>query len=129
MENSKQSISMAEKRVEEMNRLTQGLLEQSNRYMQQRNNRQSRPQNNMNMNKVVPPPPPKPRFETVEKPRQSRPDLPPKPEPPPCEAVKPSPPNADGANSDTLLIVTLAALLIKENADIKLILALLYILM
>ncbi len=129
MENSKQSISMAEKRVEEMNRLTQGLLEQSNRYMQQRNNRQSRPQNNMNMNRGVPLTPPKPRFETVEPPRQSRPDLPPRPEPPPCEAVKSEPPAFSGANSDTALIIMLAALLLKENADIKLILALLYILM
>ncbi len=126
MENSKQSISMAEKRVEEMNRLTQGLLEQSNRYMQQRNKQPSRPQNSFNRGGS---PPPKPRFETVENPRQSRPDLPPRPEPPPCEAVKSEPPAFSGANSDTALIIMLAALLLKENADIKLILALLYMLM
>ena len=127
MENSKQGISMAEKRVEEMNRLTQGLLEQSNRYMQQKNNRQSRPQNNMNMNKGAPPP--KPRFEAVEKSRQSKPAEPPKSEQPPCEAPKPAQPAISGFNSDAVLILTLAAVLLKENADMKLIIALLYILM
>ncbi|MGN0604155.1 MAG: hypothetical protein ACI4I2_09260 [Oscillospiraceae bacterium] len=126
MENSKQSISMAEKRVEEMNRLTQGLLEQSNRYMQQRNKQPSRPQNSFNRGGS---PPPKPRFETVGKPQQEKTVQPPKQEPPPCEEPKPAPPAVSSINSDTALIVTLAAVLLKENADIKLILALLYILM
>lgn len=127
MENSKQGISMAEKRVEEMNRLTQGLLEQSNRYMQQRNRQQSRPQSNFN--RGASPPPPKPRFETVGKSQPEKAVPPPKPEPPSCAAQKPAPPAADSAGSDTALIITLAAVLLKENADIKLILALLYILM
>ncbi|MGN0554085.1 MAG: hypothetical protein ACI4I1_11915 [Oscillospiraceae bacterium] len=127
MENSKQSISMAEKRVEEMNRLTQGLLEQSNRYMQQRNRQQGRPQNNMN--RTTSAPPPKPRFETVGKSQQEKPIFPPKTEPPTCADQKPAPTIIGGANSDTALIIMLAAVLLKENADIKLILALLYILM
>ncbi|MGN1136594.1 MAG: hypothetical protein ACI4SF_10290 [Oscillospiraceae bacterium] len=126
MENSKQGISMAEKRVEEMNRLTQGLLEQSNRYMQQRSRQQNRPQNNFNRGAS---PPPKPRFETVGKPQQEKTVQPPKQEPPPCEEPKPAPSAVSGINTDTALIVTLAAVLLKENADIKLILALLYILM
>ena len=126
MENSKQGISMAEKRVEEMNRLTQGLLEQSNRYMQQRNRPQNKPQSNFNRGAS---PPPKPRFETVGKSQPEKAVQPPKPEPPSCEEPKPAPPAVSGINSDTALIVTLAAVLLKENADIKLILALLYILM
>lgn len=127
MENSKQGISMAEKRVEEMNRLTQGLLEQSNRYMQQRNRPQNKPQSNYT--RGASPPPPKPRFETVGKSQPEKSIQPPKPEPPSCAAPKPAPPVTEGSGSDTALIVTLAAVLLKENADIKLILALLYILM
>ena len=74
-------------------------------------------------------PPPKPRFETVGKSQQEKPVLPPKPEPSVCAEPKPALPIIGGANSDTALIVMLAAVLLKENADIKLILALLYILM
>lgn len=149
MENSKQGITMAEKRVEEMNKLTQGLLEQGNRFLQQKNqpqNTQQRtfPQRNLpqqqNMpyqgaskqngqqqsisrrnNNVQ-----KPRFETVGSSRKE-PPLPPKPEPPSEERSNGFLPMA--LNSDSALLLMLAVLLIKENADIKLIIALLYIMM
>lgn len=157
MEISNKSITMAEKRVGEMNRLTQGLLEQSNRYIQQRANMQnvqersasqntqfqSSPRQNMNPNMQQQNMPfrnmrngaQKPRFETVENSRQRKPQQlspPPRPEPPKQEPPKPQPPNEllpMPFSSDTMLIAALAALLIKENADIKLILALLYIMM
>lgn len=186
MENSNKSITMAEKRVGEMNKLTQGLLEQSNRYFQQRNQpqsaqnrpspqdkqfqnrptappRQNMPQNvpnrntpmqnftpnaqlqrqnvpfrnnsprNMQMN--APNQPQKPRFEAVGNSRQRPPQQfvppPPRPEPPKPPSREP---NKQGSllpipiDSDTALIAALAAVLVKEKADTKLILALLYIL-
>lgn len=185
MENSNKSITMAEKRVGEMNKLTQGLLEQSNRYFQQRNQpksaqnrpsaqdkqfqdrssappRQNMPQNvpnrnilmqnsmpnaqlqrqnvpfrnnpprNMQMN--APNQPQKPRFEAVGNSRQRPPQQfapPPSPEPPKPPSHEP---NKQGSllpipiDSDTALIAALAAVLVKEKADTKLILALLYIL-
>lgn len=157
MEISNKSITMAEKRVGEMNKLTQGLLEQSNRYIQQRANLQngqerfasqntqfqSSPRQNINPNMQQQNMPSrnmqngaqKPRFETVENSRQRKPQQfspPPRPEPPKQEPPKPQPPNdllPMLFSSDTMLLAALAALLIKENADIKLILALLYIMM
>jgi|GEM_PF-2377688 len=105
---NKANIKAAEKRVEEMNRLTQGYLEQGNRFLRQQNGNRPPPKNN------------NPRFENVAPPAAS----PPKKEP---SAV----PTEKGTNflSDNALLLVLAAVLIKENADIKLILALLYILM
>lgn len=178
MENSNKSITMAEKRVGEMNKLTQGLLEQSNRYFQQRNqpqsaqNRPSAPppqnvQQNMpqnvpnrnipmqnfmpnsqfqrqnvpfrnnsprNMQRNTPNQPQKPRFEAVGNNRPSPPQQfapPPRPEPPKPPSREP---NKQGSllpipiDSDTALIAALVAVLVKEKADTKLILALLYIL-
>lgn len=189
MENSNKSITMAEKRVGEMNKLTQGLLEQSNRYFQQRNQPQSAqnrpspqdkqfqdrpsappPQNvqqNMpqnvpnrnipmqnfmpnsqfqrqnvpfrnnsprNMQRNARNQPQKPRFEAIENNRPSPPQQfapPPRPEPPKPPSCEP---NKQGSllpipiDSDTALIAALAAVLVKEKADTKLILALLYIL-
>lgn len=105
---NKANIKAAEKRVEEMNRLTQGYLEQGNRFLRQQNGNRPPPKNH------------NPRFENVAPPAAS----PPKKEP---SAV----PTDKGTNflSDNALLLVLAAVLIKENADIKLILALLYILM
>lgn len=185
MENSNKSITMAEKRVGEMNKLTQGLLEQSNRYFQQRNQpksaqnrpspqdkqfqdrssappRQNMPQNVPNRNTPMqnsmpnaqlqrqnvpfrnnpprnmqinaPKQPQKPRFEAVGNNRPSPPQQfapPPRPEPPKPPSREP---NKQGSllpipiDSDTALIAALAAVLVKEKADTKLILALLYIL-
>lgn len=176
MENSNKSITMAEKRVGEMNKLTQGFLEQSNRCLRQMEQpksaqdkqfqnrpsaspRQNMPQNVPNRNNTVqnsmpnsqlqrqnvpfrnnsprnmqrnaPNQPQKPRFEAVGNGRQSPPQHfipPPRPEPPSRE------PNKQGSflpipiDPDTALIAALAAVLVKEKADTKLILALLYIL-
>lgn len=149
MENSKQGITMAEKRVEEMNKLTQGLLEQGNRFLQQKNqpqNSQQRtfPQRTLPQQQNMPyqgaskqngqqqsisrrnDNVQKPRFETVGNSRKEQPE-PPKSEPTSAE-------RSDGFlpiafNSDSALLLMLAVLLIKENADIKLIIALLYIMM
>ncbi len=185
MENSNKGITMAEKRVGEMNKLTQGLLEQSNRYLRQRNQPQSAqtrpsPQDKQFQNRPSAPPrqntlqnvpnrnipmqnfmpngqlqrqnvpfrnnsprtmqrnapnqPQKPRFEAVGNGRQSPPQQfipPPRPEPPKPPSREP---NKQGSllpipiDSDTALIAALAAVLVKEKADTKLILALLYIL-
>lgn len=202
MENNSSGITRAEKRVGEMNRLTQGYLEQSNRYLQQRSqpqsapsrqppqnmqpqsrpsapSRQNYPQNvpnrnnaaqdrsaqnyatqqnftpqnpamnsqdqqrqnvpfrnnsTRNMQRVQQNQPQRPRFEAVGNSRQRPPQQfvpPPRPEPP-------KPPNREPnrldsllpipINSDTAIIAALAAVLMKEKADAKLILALLYIL-
>lgn len=182
MENSNKSIAMAEKRVGEMNKLTQGLLEQSNRYFQQRDQPQELPRQNTPL-RTPPPnapmqdkrqqnmqasaqnffpnngeqrrnasfqnnvpfrnntnasdPTQKPRFEAVGNSRQRKPQPsapPPRPEPPKPPQIPPVQ-NQQGSllpitlNSDTALIAALAAVLVKEKADTKLILALLYILM
>lgn len=83
------------------------------------------------MQRNAPNQPQKPRFEAVGNGRQSPPQHfipPPRPEPPSRE------PNKQGSflpipiDPDTALIAALAAVLVKEKADTKLILALLYIL-
>lgn len=176
MENSNKSITMAEKRVGEMNKLTQGFLEQSNRCLRQMEQpqsaqdkqfqnrpsappRQNMPQNVPNRNNTVqnsmpnsqlqrqnvpfrnnfprnmqrnaPNQPQKPRFEAVGNGRQSPPQQfipPPSPEPPSREPNKQSSLLPIPIDPDTALIAALAAVLVKEKADTKLILALLYIL-
>lgn len=176
MENSNKSITMAEKRVGEMNKLTQGFLEQSNRCLRQMEQpqfaqdkqfqnrpsappRQNMPQNVPNRNNTVqnsmpnsqlqrqnvpfrnnsprnmqrnaPNQPQKPRFEAVGNGRQSPPQHfipPPRPEPPSREPNKQSSLLPIPIDPDTALIAALAAVLVKEKADTKLILALLYIL-
>lgn len=180
MENSNKSITMAEKRVGEMNKLTQGFLEQSNRCLRQmeqpksaqdkqfqnrpaapprQNVQQNMPQNVPNRNNTVqnsmpssqlqrqnvpfrnnsprnmqrnaPNQPQKPRFEAVGNGRQSPPQHfipPPRPEPPSREPNKQSSLLPIPIDPDTALIAALAAVLVKEKADTKLILALLYIL-
>lgn len=176
MENSNKSITMAEKRVGEMNKLTQGFLEQSNRCLRQMEqpksaqdkqfqnrptapprqnvqqnvpNRNNTVQNSMpnsqlqrqnvpfrnnsprNMQRNAPNQPQKPRFEAVVNGRQSPPQhfIPPtRPEPPSREPNKQSSLLPIPIDPDTALIAALAAVLVKEKADTKLILALLYIL-
>ena len=176
MENSNKSITMAEKRVGEMNKLTQGFLEQSNRCLRQMEQpqsaqdkqfqnrpsappRQNMPQNVPNRNNTVQNSmpnsqlqrqnvpfrnnsprnmqrntqnqPQKPRFEAVGNGRQSPPQQfipPPRPEPPSREPNKQSSLLPISIDPDTALIAALAAVLVKEKADTKLILALLYIL-
>lgn len=75
--------------------------------------------------------PQKPRFEAVGNGRQSPPQQfipPPRPEPPSREPNKQSSLLPIPIDPDTALIAALAAVLVKEKADTKLILALLYIL-
>ncbi|MCI5904338.1 MAG: hypothetical protein MRZ61_04260 [Oscillospiraceae bacterium] len=136
----KGSISQAENRVKEMNRMTRQLLEQSNRAF-----RQNTPQNMQRE-----PPQSRPtmpysstgtRFEQMNRPMRNntvqRPNAPP-PMPQksgnkPCESA-PAPKKGSGLDSlfsgdgDTALIVLIIVLLIKEKADMKLILALGYLL-
>ncbi len=126
-----QGISTAQKRVGEMNRLMQGYLEQGNRYIQQRNMQSGRNMQNMAKNVQAPPPPVQPRFENIQRPqnpqsiqRQNIPEAPPDRVPP----DEPQKNQSGGFNADNLLIIILAAVLMRENADIRLILALLYIL-
>lgn len=122
-----QGVSTAQKRVGEMNKLMQGYLEQGNRYIQQRNMQNGRNMQNMqNINKNVQAPPPvQPHFENVQSiQRQNISENPPNCIP----SDEPLPKQSGGFNSDNLLIIALAAVLMRENADIRLILALLYIL-
>lgn len=119
-----QGVTTAQKRVGEMNKLMQGYLEQGNRYIQQRNMQNGRNMQNMTKN-VQAPPPVQPRFENVQSiQRQNIPENPPNRIP----SDEPLPKQSGGFNSDNLLIIALAAVLMRENADIRLILALLYIL-
>ena len=105
-------ILQAEQRVREMNRMTQQYVSQGNRYMQ-------------NMN--VPPP----RFEPmpVHNNGQNSPS-PSEPRPEHREhRQNSSRPVPLGIEGDKLLLMALIYLLIKENADIKLIAALGYLLL
>ena len=116
-----QGILRAEQRVREMNRMTQHYTEQGNRYMQ---------------NITAPPP----RFEPMIHPGQDRP-APPEPIPEPHPEQRPEPKHRGqsqkkdpgsilpGIEGDKLLLIALIYLLIKENADIKLILAIAYLLL
>lgn len=177
MENSSKSITMAEKRVGEMNKLTQGFLEQSNRCLRQmeqtqsaqdkqfqnrtaapprQNVQQNMPQNVPNRNNTVHNSmpnsqlqrrnvpfqnngqPQKPRFESIGNARQRKPQPFAPPEPPIEPQVQTCPQEQSSGISqtllpvkldpDTMLIAVLAAVLVREKADTKLILALLYIL-
>lgn len=116
--NDKASIAKAENRVKEMERMTKQYVEQSNRYMN-RNGQTA------------------PRFENMRPPSpDSRRNMP----PPVCGEC---PPPRQAANKDSsvselqdilhdkdrLLILSLMMILLKEKADIKLILALGYILL
>lgn len=138
----KGSISQAENRVKEMNRMTRQLLEQSNRTL-----RQNAPQNMQR----DPPPQSRPgmpysntgtRFEQMNRPPRNgygqRAGPPPSSPPPPpnkspCENT-PAPKQENGfaglfsGDGDTALIILIIVLLMKEKADMKLILALGYLL-
>lgn len=169
MENSNKSITMAEKRVGEMNKLTQGFLEQSNRCLRQMEQPKSA-QDKQFQNRTAAPPrqnvpnrnntvqnsmpnsqlqrrnvpfqnngqPQKPRFESIGNARQRKPQPFAPPEPPIEPQVQTCPQEQPSGISrtllpikldpDTMLIAVLAAVLVREKADTKLILALLYIL-
>ncbi|MCH5192871.1 MAG: hypothetical protein J1F11_02845 [Oscillospiraceae bacterium] len=110
-------ILQAEQRVREMNRMTQHYAEQGSRYMQSIS---------------VPPP----RFEPMPIHNNGQ-DSPSVPEPRPGQhpehrehrnSSRPAP-APFGIESDKLLLMALIYLLIKENADIKLIIALGYLLL
>lgn len=169
MENSNKSITMAEKRVGEMNKLTQGFLEQSNRCLRQMEqpqsaqdkqfqnrttapSRQNVPNRNNTVQNSMPNSqlqrrnvpfqnngqPQKPRFESIGNARQRKPQPFAPPEPPIEPQVQTCPQEQPSGISrtllpikldpDTMLIAVLAAVLVREKADTKLILALLYIL-
>lgn len=120
-----QGVTTAQKRVGEMNKLMQGYLEQGNRYIQQRNMQNGRNMQNIAKNVQAPLSSVQPRFENVQSiQRQNIPENPPNSIPPDVPMQKQS----SGFNADNLLIIALAAVLMRENADIRLILALLYIL-
>lgn len=112
------SLTRAEQRVKEMNLLTQQYLEQGNRYIRNRCQQAARP-------RFEPVPPCKPE------------PVPVPPPPPPREQI--TPPQKSGGISDflgirglddeKLLIIAIAFILIKEKADTKLLIALLYLIM
>ena len=136
----KGSISQAENRVKEMNRMTRQLLEQSNRAFRQntpRDTQREPPQSRPGM----PYSSTGTRFEQMNRPPRNnavqRPNAPP-PMPQksgnkPCENA-PAPKKESGLDSlfggdgDTALIILIIVLLMKEKADMKLILALGYLL-
>ncbi len=142
---SENGIEQAEKRVREMNMMARQFNEQGNRFMRQTRNP---PQNRQSS------PPPQPRFEAVgNKPpvqqsvtynggagRRTNISQTPVNEPEPVRVPEAKEPPREESSADTLfsglnidgeklLILLLICLLIKEKADIKLILALGYLLM
>lgn len=124
--NDKASIAKAENRVKEMERMTKQYVEQSNRYINR---------NGQNA----------PRFENMRPPSSDpRRNMPPprdntlRDPPPVCRECSPPCQTAGSSISgiqdilhdkDRLLILALMIILLKEKADIKLILALGYILL
>lgn len=119
--NDKTSIAKAENRVKEMERMTRQYVEQSNRYM-------SRSGQNA------------PRFENMRPPAPAQQHNAPPPRvntPPPAPLPRPAEEKSTSVwglqdilhDKDRLLILALMVILLKEKADIKLILALGYILL
>lgn len=143
------TVERAEQRVREMDRVTRQFSEQGNRYMQQMMNRrsQSRMRITDNVQDAVPesrnsvhniPQVGKngTRFEPVERKRNA----PPKTEETVKNAEKSVPPKnvqksggrqlaGQGIDGEKLLLAALMYLLIMENADIKLILAIAYLIL
>ena len=154
---SEHGLAQAEQRVREMNRVTRQYAEQGNRFMQQqmlRTQNSQNTQNAQNVQNVQSPQNNQTRFERVvpenntyggrqNAPKQNgvpqrpsgipAPASPPAPEPP----AKESEPRRDQMlfgsafqfDNEKLMILLILYLLIKEKADIKLILALGYLLL
>lgn len=135
---SEQGLLQAEQRVREMNRVTSRYTEQGNRFMQQnmRNNQtrfeQVRPDNNTyGKDKIgIPRQQNRQVMQTIQTPQsvQQEPPVQNRPAETPRTASLPflSDLNLDG---EKLMIILIMYLLIKEKADIKLILALGYLLL
>lgn len=148
---SEHGLAQAEQRVREMNRVTRQYAEQGNRFMQQQ---MLRTQNTQNVQNVQSPQNNQTRFERVvpENPSGGRQNAqkqncaPQRPSPVPAAQNPPPAPEASakerGAQRDRtlfgpgfqfdnekLMILLILYLLIKEKADIKLILALGYLLL
>ncbi|MDE6599779.1 MAG: hypothetical protein K2K34_06840 [Oscillospiraceae bacterium] len=148
---SEHGLAQAEQRVREMNRVTRQYAEQGNRFMQQQ---MPRTQNSQNAQNVQNPQNNQTRFERVvpenntyggrqNAPKQNgTPQRPsgipapapqPAPEPPAKEREPRRDPQLFGSafqfDNEKLMILLILYLLIKEKADIKLILALGYLLL
>ena len=151
---SEQGLAQAEHRVREMNRVTRQYAEQGNRFMQQQMLRTQNAQNRQNGQNVQNPQNNQTRFERVvpenntyggrqNAPKQNcapqRPSDIPAQNPPlaPEPAAKEREPRRDQMpfgsglqfDNEKLMILLILYLLIKEKADIKLILALGYLLL
>ena len=151
---SEHGLAQAEQRVREMNRVTRQYAEQGNRFMQQQMLRTQNAQNQQNVQNVQSPQNNQTRFERVvpenntyggrqNTPKQNgAPQRPsgipaPAPRPAPDPPAKEREPRRDqmpfGAglqfDNEKLMILLILYLLIKEKADIKLILALGYLLL
>ena len=139
MPENNNSVERAEQRVREMDRVTRQLSEQGNRYMRDMQNRRTAnavPRENQNIHNA----PPRrqignmgTRFEPVEKERnvpqisqaEKAAEL-------PKHEEKPAPQKAaqnQGIDGEKLLLIALMYLLMTENADIKLILAIGYLIL
>lgn len=151
---SEHGLAQAEQRVREMNRMTRQYAEQGNRFMQQQMLRTQNTQNAQNVQNVQNPQNNQTRFERVvpenntyggrqNAPKQNgapqRPSGIPAPAPqpasePPAKEREPRrDPQLFGSgfqfDNEKLMILLILYLLIKEKADIKLILALGYLLL
>ncbi|MDE5991516.1 MAG: hypothetical protein K2G87_00545 [Oscillospiraceae bacterium] len=151
---SEHGLAQAEQRVREMNRVTRQYAEQGNRFMQQQMLRTQNTQNAQNVQNVQNPHNNQTRFERVvpenntyggrqNAPKQNgAPQRPsgtpapapqPAPEPPAKEREPHRDPQLFGSafqfDNEKLMILLILYLLIKEKADIKLILALGYLLL
>lgn len=141
---SEHGLAQAEQRVREMNRVTRQYAEQGNRFMQQqmlRTQNVQNPQNNQTRFERVVPENPSGGRQNVPK-QNGAPQRPsgipasspqPAPEPPVKEREPRRDPPLFGSafqfDNEKLMILLILYLLIKEKADIKLILALGYLLL
>ena len=137
------TVERAEQRVREMDRMTRQFSEQGNRYMQQMMNRRTQthtqnavPESRDGVHNIPQVGKNGTRFEPVERKR----DVPQKMAETPKSEKKSVPPkvtqNAGGRQSanqgidgEKILLIALMYLLITENADIKLILAIAYLIL
>ncbi len=133
------TVERAEQRVREMDRVTRQFSEQGNRYMQQMISRRTQTgmQNTQNPVHNIPQVGRNgTRFEPVERKK----DVPPKTEETQKSEKKNVPPNGtrnmgdrqrtnQGIDGEKLLLIALMYLLIAENADIKLIIAIAYLIL
>lgn len=150
MPENNNSVERAEQRVREMDRVTRQLSEQGNRYMRDMQNRRTAnavPRENQNIHNAPHTPPRRQignmstRFEPVERERdvpkilqaEKTEEMPKREEKPDLQkaahrTAPRSTPN-QGIDGEKLLLIALMYLLMTENADIKLILAIGYLIL